>query len=174
MNHYDSSGKLTKTVSKQLFKWDAPAFSHSCVNTHIIFVLLMSYSCYNTQHWCTDAVTPFHPRLRVTWDGPCELRLVLQAVSYQLGQMGSTPLTGASAPPPPHQPMTSVEKKWCMQMGFVTTWRGKGAPGVEKKRFKEIMFIVWHHPRPYDSSPWPWNEKSAAVLPSVTHLSGYW
>lgn len=57
-------------------------------------------------------------------------------------QMDNPPLTGASAPPPPlHEPVTNAGEKndACREL-FVNTWRRKGAPGLQRKTFKEIMF----------------------------------
>lgn len=161
MIHYDSSGKLTKSVSKQLFKWDAPAPSCIHIQINTFMCSYLRFLCPANELLTPQPTTlrhrwnnpPHSPSGPVTWDGPCEPHLVLQAVSYDLAQMGTTPLTGASARPPRHEPTTNAEKKndacswaWLPHEGEKEPLGLRGRDHVHLLR--SLQGATTHHHRP--------------------------
>lgn len=174
MIHYDSSGKLTKSVSKQLFKWDAPAPSciHRQINTFMCSYLrflfpaneLLTLQLTTLRHrWNNPPPSSSRAwsNLRWTvWAPPCAAgsQLWLSADGHHtfdrcIGSASSTRTNDKRC-----------KKKMMHAVGLGYHMKEKKSPwGWEK----EIMFIFRDHSRVYDSSPWTWNEKSAAARPSV-------
>lgn len=167
INHYDSSGKLTKSVSKQLFKWDAPvlSFMHREINRFMCSYLhflcpanelltrqpTLVHRCSNLQAWSN---------LRRTAQAPPHAAGSQRWVSVQ---MDTTPLTGASAPPL-HEPMTKAEKMMHADSSLLTHEGEREPLGFRERDLRRSCSTS---SRLWDSLPWSWNEESAAVLASV-------
>lgn len=167
INHHDSSGKLTKSVSKQLFKWDAPVLSFIrrqinrfmcsylnflCPANELLTRLTLVHRCSNLQAWSY---------LRWTVQAPPHAAGSQQWFSVQLN---TTPLAGVLAPPLLHEPMTNAGKMMHSDSSLLTHEGEREPLGFRERELKRSCSTS---PRLWDSLPWTWNERSSAVLASV-------